>query len=178
LRNPGDGSEKDSPKASPRSPMRAESGGQSGIGRPFTDVHQLASVPGMRSDWVNAAVPLTTVFGNATVNPLTAPPDVLAAMPGMSEISMRTILDARRFSTDSTRILQSIGPAQNNFKVRPRGAISVSLLARLKDGYTAGADAVFVILPGDREPYRVLAWTPSITSVTPQESQAGAIHAH
>ena len=50
-----------------------------GTGQPFSDVRQLLLVPGMAPEWVAAIEPLATVFGGDTVNPLTAPPGVIAA---------------------------------------------------------------------------------------------------
>ena len=50
---------------------------------PFTDIRQLALIPGMAPEWVTAIAPLATVYGNETVNPLSAPAQVIAALPGV-----------------------------------------------------------------------------------------------
>jgi general secretion pathway protein K len=62
----------------------------------FSDVHQLIQVPGMRPEWVTAVAPLATVFGNSTINPLTAPAAVLAVLPGVNPDRLAAFLEARR----------------------------------------------------------------------------------
>ena len=105
-------------------------------------------------------LPLTTVFGNDTVNPMTAPADVLAALPGMQRERVAAIINMRQLSPDPTRLEQILGPVQKYLKVEPRQAVSIVLAAELADGYRAAARAVIIQLPNDSEPYRVLSWTP------------------
>jgi general secretion pathway protein K len=130
----------------------------------FSDVGQLAQVPGMHPDWVAAAAPLATVFGNKTVNPLTAPPRVIAALPGVDGAKLAAFLDARRVSpTDATRLLGLLGGgAQGLLEVKPAQAVAVALSASLTDGYAVDAQAVIVSLKKDQQPYRVLMWKPSM----------------
>jgi general secretion pathway protein K len=129
----------------------------------FSDVRQLLLVPGMRPAWVAAVLPLTTVFGNKTVNPLTAPPQVLAVLPGVDQGRLAAFLEARRTDpTDATRLLGLLGAAQSFLDAKAAQAASVQLFARLVDGYDASAEAVIVCLKGDLAPYRVLAWKPSM----------------
>jgi general secretion pathway protein K len=129
--------------------------------RPFTDVRELANIPGVRPEWISAIAPMTTVFGNETVNPLSAPADVIAALPGIEEGRLRAFLDLRRrVPDDSTQLLAALGPAQKYAADSPRLAVGVSIDARVSDGYRARAKAVVVAVDGDSQPYRVLAWTP------------------
>jgi general secretion pathway protein K len=132
------------------------------VAPPFSDVHQLLQVPGMRPEWAAAAEPLATVFGNATVNPLTAPGAVIAALPGMTPDKATAFLSARQLHpTDATRLTALLANAQTFIAVKAPQAVRVRLSAVLRDGYSAKAEAVIVYLKGDREPYRVLAWKPS-----------------
>jgi general secretion pathway protein K len=124
----------------------------------FTDVAQLGQVPGMRPDWVAAITPLVTVFGNETVNPLTAPAQVLAALPGVDQGRLAAFLEARPLATDPKPLVASLGAAQAYLDAKAPQAVSVHLVAVLADGYAAAADAVIVCLPKDRQPYRVLVW--------------------
>jgi hypothetical protein len=115
----------------------------------------------MQPEWVGAVLPLTTVFGNETVNPLTAPPGVLAVLPGVSRAQLGAFLDARRnFPTDATKLTGLLAAAQSHLEAKEPQAVSVRLTATLEDGYTADAEAVIVCLKGDRQPYRVLSWKP------------------
>ena len=141
----------------------AQNGGDAKpIAAPFSDVSQLAQVPGMRPEWVAAAAPLTTVFGNPTINPLTAPASVIAALPGVTGDRVAAFLSARQaHPTDVARLTALLTNAQSFVAVKAPQAVSVRLSAVLDDGYSAEAAAVIVCLKGDRAPYRVLAWNPS-----------------
>jgi general secretion pathway protein K len=129
---------------------------------PFlTDVSQIAEVPGMRPEWVAAIAPLTTVFGAETVNPLTAPADVIVSLPGIDRDRLAAFLAARRtFPNDAARLGEILGQAQRFVEAKPQQVVSVQIAAMLGDGYAAAARAVIVLLPHDSEPYRVLVWTP------------------
>ena len=136
--------------------------GDTSAGGAFSDVYQLANLPDMRLEWVAAIAPLATVFGNSKINPLTAPPEVIGALPGVTPDRLAAFLDARRANpTDATRSTALLGNAQQFLAVKPAQAVSVTLAARLADGYGANAAAVIACLKGDPQPYRVLAWKPS-----------------
>ncbi len=131
-----------------------------GMGLPFSDVRQLRSVPGMRPEWVTGMLPLATVFGSETINPLTAPPAVIAALPGVAKGQAEAFVRARRSSTaDVERLTRLIEPARRYLAVKPVRVASVELMAELANGYAAGARSVIVVLPQDTLPYRVLVWT-------------------
>jgi general secretion pathway protein K len=133
----------------------------SSTGQPFADLGELKSIPGMKPDWIAAIAPLTTVFGDKTVNPLTAPPGVIAALPGVDAQRVAAFLTARRSSpSDVDRLVRILGPAQQHLAVKPQRVASVDLTAALASGYAAAAHAVIVVLPQDSQPYRVLVWTP------------------
>jgi general secretion pathway protein K len=100
------------------------------------------------------------VFGNETVNPLTAPEVVLAALPGVDPARLVAFLSARATAADPKQLATSLGAAQAFVAVKPPQAVAVSLAAVVADGYAADTLAVIVCLPKDRQPYRVLSWTP------------------
>jgi general secretion pathway protein K len=129
---------------------------------PFlTDVGQVAEAPGMRPEWVAAMTPLTTVYGAKTVNPLTAPANVIASLPGVDRDRLAAFLAARRSTpNDAVRLGEILGQAQRFVEAKPQRVVSVQIAAKLADGYAAAASAVIVLLPDDNEPYRVLVWTP------------------
>jgi general secretion pathway protein K len=126
----------------------------------LTSVADIRLLPEIRPQWIAAITPLTTVFGNETVNPLTAPPAVLAALPGIDRARIAAFLDARRQPMDPQRLVGLLGGAQKYLDVKPPQAVSVHLAAALTDGYATEANVVIVCLNADRRPYRVLAWTP------------------
>jgi general secretion pathway protein K len=128
-------------------------------GQPFADVREIAQVPGMAPAWVGAMAPLTTVFGSETVNPLTAPARVIAALPGVNRVQLETFLATRRSSpTDAERLKAALGAGASYLAAKPQRVVSVELTATLMNGYVAAARAVIVLLPQDSQPYRVLVW--------------------
>lgn len=130
-------------------------------GLPISDLRQLQLVPGMRPEWVAGIIPLATVFGSETINPLTAPQGVIAALPGVARGQAEAFVRARRSSSaDIERLLRLIEPARRFLAVKPVRVASVELMAELANGYAAGARSVIVVLPQDTLPYRVLVWTP------------------
>jgi len=148
-------------KARPDATLGSSNGATGTDQQPFSDVRQLQLIPGMSPDWVAALAPLATVFGAETANPLTAPPGVIAALPGIDKDQADAFLKTRRsFPADADRLLRMVGAAQQYLAVKPQRVASVELTAKLDDGYAVAARAVIVVLPQDSEPYRVLVWTP------------------
>ncbi len=142
-------------------PQGAPGSKSAGGSRSFTDIRQLAQVPGMTAEYLAALTPLTTVFGDDKVNALTAPADVIAALPGISPAQLDALLEARRHPPIAeARLQQILGQAQTYFKLKARSVALAELTVQLLDGYTTAVRAVIVRVPDDKQPYRVLAWTP------------------
>jgi hypothetical protein len=101
------------------------------------------------------------VFGGETVNPLTAPRGVIAALPGADKGQVDAFLRERRsLPVDVDRLVRTVGAAQQYLAVKPQRVASIELMAELANGYAVAARSVIVILPQDSQPYRVLVWTP------------------
>jgi type II secretory pathway component PulK len=133
----------------------------SGPKHPFADILDLAQVPGVAPGWISAMRPLTTIYGSETVNPLTAPAGVIAALPGIDRKLVEAFLAARRQTpTDASRISAILGSAQRYLAEKRQLVAAVSLTATLPDGYATAARAVVVVMPQDSQPYRVLVWKP------------------
>jgi general secretion pathway protein K len=127
----------------------------------FTDIRQLTQIPGITEEQVRALAPLATVFGDDKINALTAPPDVLAALPGMNASMVQAILALRDHPASAdAQLHQMAGQAGTYLKSKSRPIARIALTVLLPDGYMKAARAVIVVLPRDSEPYRVLEWTP------------------
>ena len=128
----------------------------------------IGQIAGMRAQWLAAIAPLTTIYGSETVNPLTAPRGVIAALPGVDANRLEAFLAERRVALpDANRLAQVLGPAQNYVSAKPQRIAAVELRATLKEtrnNTIAGARAVIAVLPQDSEPYRVLMFTPVRTA--------------
>jgi len=130
---------------------------------------RIGQIAGMRAQWLAAIAPLTTIYGSETVNLLTAPRGVVAALPGVDANRLEAFLAERRVaSSDTTRLTQMLGPAQAYVAAKPPRIAAVELRATLAEGRArnsvAGARAVIAVLPQDSEPYRVLMFTPVRTA--------------
>src|SRR5205085_10030362 len=124
-----------------------------GTGQPFSDVRQLLSIPGMAPEWLAAIEPLTTVFGGETVNPLTAPRGVIAALPGVEKGQVDAFIKERRsFPVDADRLVRTVGAARQYLAVKPQRVASVELMAEFANGYAVAVRSVIVILPQDSQP--------------------------
>lgn len=155
--SPADGAQRQRPAADKKPEQPAASQVQS----PFTDIRQLAAVPGMRPEWITAMAPLVTVYGGEAVNPLTAPVAVIRALPFFEEARIESFLAMRETPlVDGERLGFLLGRTQRYLKVQQRSVISVVLTARTTDGYSAKAKAFIVLLKADKQPYRVLVWNP------------------
>ena len=111
--------------------------------------------------WIAAMTPLITVFGSEPITPLTAPVAVLRALPSFDASRLEAILDMRNTPfVDPDRLAFVLGPAQKYLKVQQNNVVAADLIASTTDGYTAAAKAYIVLLRDDKQPYRVLAWTP------------------
>ena len=128
----------------------------------------IGQIAGMRAQWLAAIAPLTTIYGSETVNPLTAPRGVIAALPGVDANRLEAFLAERRVALpDANRLAQVLGPAQNYVSAKPQRIAAVELRATLtesRNNTIAGARAVIAVLPHDSEPYRVLMFTPVRTA--------------
>jgi general secretion pathway protein K len=126
---------------------------------PFTDVRQLALIPGMALEWVTAVEPLATVYGNETVNPLSAPAQVIAALPGVDPSRVQAFVQMRdNFPADVTQLASILGTEQKYLAVKKPSAVSLHLMATLVNGFAQAARAVIVPMPERAQPYRIVVW--------------------
>jgi len=121
----------------------------------------IGRVAGMRAQWLAAIAPLTTIYGSETINPLTAPRGVIAALPGVDSGRLEAFLAERRNpAVDAGRLSQVLGQAQRFVTVKPQRVAAVDLMVTMAEGPGAAARAVIAVLPQDSDPYRVLVFTP------------------
>ena len=126
---------------------------------PFTDIRQLALIPGIAPDWVTAIAPLATVYGNETVNPLSAPAGVIAALPGVDPSRVQAFMQMRNnLPADVTQLASILGTDQKYLALKKPSAVSADLTATLVNGFAQAARAVIVPMPDGAPPYRILVW--------------------
>src|SRR5262249_101174 len=102
-----------------------------------------------------------TVYGSETVNPLTAPGRVLAALPGVDASRVEAFLETRRrHPTDAAGLISMLGSAEQNLGGKKPPGVGGHLTGSLANGFAQAARAVVVPAPEGSQPYRLLLWTP------------------
>jgi general secretion pathway protein K len=126
---------------------------------PFTDIRQLALIPGIAPDWVTAITPLATVYGNETVNPLSAPAQVIAALPGIDPSRVQAFVQMRNnFPAGVSQFASMLGTDKKYLALKKPSAVSVHLTVTLVNGFAQAARAIIVPMPESAQPYRILVW--------------------
>jgi general secretion pathway protein K len=134
----------------------------------FTDVRQLARVPGVTPEWAARVAPLTTVYGSDKVNALTAPAEVLAAVPGVDMDRAAAFVRSRgQFAVEAVRAAAMLGTTEDYIDVKNGSVLSVDLRATLVNGLQQAARSVIFVTPQGVAPYRILVWN-DLPSLPPE----------
>jgi len=142
---------------------------------PFVHVDELALVLGPPPGLVDRALPFLTVFsGAAGVDVLTAAPEVVAALPGMTPLVLKDFLASRAaLPREATAIAQALGPASASAALPKNKAWRARIVARSGAGWRS-ASTVVIAPGGENRPYRVLSrqddGRPSRDAARPQRS--------
>ena len=125
---------------------------------PFVHADELALVLGLPPGLVERALPFVTVFsGAAGVDVLTAAPEVVAALPGMTPLALQEFLGSRgRLPRETTAIAQALGPASASAAVPKNKAWRARIGVRSSAGRLS-ASTVVIAPGGENVPYRVLS---------------------
>ena len=132
---------------------------------PFAHVNELGLVAGIPPALVRRALPFVTVFsGVSGVDVLTAQPEVIAALPGMTPLTLRQFLNDRaRLPNDPAAIASALGAARQSAAVQKSQAYRMLINVRLPNGREIASEVV-IALRNDEDPYRVLAWQNDVTT--------------
>jgi general secretion pathway protein K len=130
---------------------------------PFAHVNELALVLGMTPALIERALPYVTVFsGNPGVDVMVAPPEVIAALPGMTPLKLKQFLgDRGSLVNDTASLSAALGDANGG----PNGgaaagksqAYRIRVTLRFPDGRETASEVVIGLKAKD-VPYRVLSW--------------------
>jgi general secretion pathway protein K len=129
----------------------------------FTHVNELGLVLGLPPGLVDRALPFVTVFnGSSGVDVLIAPPEVIAALPGMTPSGLSDFLNERAaLPGDGAAIAAALGPAKASAEIPKSLCFRVLTTIRFNDGRRSSSEVV-MMLGGKDEPYRVLSWRDDI----------------
>jgi general secretion pathway protein K len=134
---------------------------------PFTHVNELALVLGLPPALVDRALPLVTIFsGLPKINVLVAPPEVIAALPGMTPSVLKEFLRERpALPSDMAAIATALGPAQAAATLEKGDAFRILTTVIFDNGRRTSSEVV-VGLGGEEDPYRVLSWQDEVEAAT------------
>src|ERR1700738_5479554 len=126
---------------------------------PFAHVNELALVLGLPPALVDRALPFVTVFsGSAKINALVAPPEVIAALPGMTPSGLKEFLKERpALPRDKAAVVTVLGSAQENATIEKNDFYRILNTVKLGNGRRTSSEVV-IGLGGEEDPYRVLSW--------------------
>lgn len=126
---------------------------------PFAHVNELGLVLGIPPALVERALPFLTVFsGTSGVDVLTAPAEVIAALPGMTPLTLRQFLRERAMlPNDVNAIATALGEAKASATDQKSPAYRLQIRVRFANGRETGSEVVIFVRDRE-EPYRVLSW--------------------
>jgi general secretion pathway protein K len=125
---------------------------------PFQHVNELDLLIGLPPWLVERALPYLTVYsGRSEVNVLSATPEVLAALPGLTPALLQQLM-AQRGTAPQDVLRAQIGMAANYISLQPSAANRIDVDVRFTSGRRIHSQVVVLVLDKDTEPYRVLSW--------------------
>ncbi|MDR3468670.1 MAG: type II secretion system protein GspK [Xanthobacteraceae bacterium] len=128
-------------------------------GAPFASVEELWLVVGLPPVLIERAMPYVTVYsGRHEVSVLSAAPEVIASLPGITPAALEQFLKQRQaLARDIKAVGDVLGEARGSATVDGSDAIRVWTTVMFKNGRRAANETVILLEAGD-EPYHILAW--------------------
>jgi general secretion pathway protein K len=128
-------------------------------------VNELSLVLGLPPVLVDRALPFVTVFsGSSNVDVLIAPPEVIAALPGMTPSALKEFLSQRpALSRDPPAVATALGPAQASATAPKSTSFRILTTIKFDNGRRTSAEVVITLgedkdKDKDKDLYRVLSW--------------------
>jgi general secretion pathway protein K len=141
----------------------ATAASQRARGGKFPHVNELALVDDLPISLVERALPFITVYsGRPQVNVADAPPEVIAALPGMNTDRINSFLAQRLADPASPAqkeaLLQSLGPAQQFATTEGSRAVRVKAKIAFDNGHQTQSEVVILLFDEGNEPFSILSW--------------------
>ena len=130
--------------------------------RGLQSVEDVGDIEGVRRDDMRALRKRLTIYNpDGRLDVMTADPDTLRSIPGMTDLKLTQLLAARESgSEDAARDAQSAlgGDIASFTKVLPGPAYTVRIEADEKSGRKKSAEAVIAASKSPNQPYYILDW--------------------
>ena len=142
-------------------------------GAAFPHVSELWLVHGLTPALVARALPFVTVYsGRAEIDVFDAPPEVMAALPGMAGARLTSFLDRRdTIPHDKDALALLLGPDPAGATAEGSQSVRVRVQIAFNNGHKTTSEVV-VLLGTDSEPYRVLSWRDNVDAAQDQPRTA------
>jgi general secretion pathway protein K len=116
---------------------------------PFAHVNELSLVLGVPPVMVERALPYVTVFNRSKdIDVLIAPPEVIAALPGMTPAALNDFLKQRSsLPRDKDAVAAALGPAKAAATLPQAKSFRVLTTLRFTNGRHASSEAVIALAP-------------------------------
>jgi general secretion pathway protein K len=126
---------------------------------PFAHAGELALVLGLPPFLVERALPFVTVYsGRAEINIVAAPPEVIAAVPGMTPDRLYAMLSQIGRGPQNAEYLKALVGNQEGITVEAGKTTRVAVRMDFDTGRRVQGEAVIVLGGEVGEPFRVLSW--------------------
>jgi len=123
----------------------------------FVVLEELRAVRGMNPELFMAVAPLLTVHsGAAGIDPQVAPPQVLAALPGMTAALAASVAGSRRASAQDAALP---GAASAFFAGSSGRTYTIQVTVEIPAGLRFRRRAIAALTGQPQRPYRILAWS-------------------
>jgi general secretion pathway protein K len=131
----------------------------------FPHAGELLLVPGLPPSLAERALAFVTVYsGRPQVNVLDAPPEVIAALPGMTPDRVNALLAYRQATPDNMQALQPLlGATQQFATAEGSRAVRVNVRIAFDNGHRSEAEAVILLFEEGNEPFSILSWNDTAT---------------
>ena len=127
-------------------------------GAKFPHCSELSLVRGLPGPLVERALPFVTVYsGRPQINIIDAAPDVIAALPGMTQDRLNEFLLQRQLSPENAK--QLLPPEAQQFAtLEGSKTLRVAVRITFDSGRTENAEAVVLLFEDGDQPFAILSW--------------------
>jgi general secretion pathway protein K len=133
-------------------------------GAKFPHANELSLVRDLPPSLVERALPFVTVYsGRPQVNVLDAAPEVIAALPGMTQDRLNEFLLQRQASPDAKLLLPA--DAQQYATLEGSKAFRVKVRIAFDDGHRDSAEVVILLFEEGDQPFAILSWRDELNAM-------------
>lgn len=136
---------------------------------PFESTRELNLVRDLPHELAEKAMPFVTVFSAlASIDVMNAKPEVLSALPGVTQEQLSDILSAREKGENVQSLLRRLGQARALATAAPAKSMRARIFVEL-GRRRVSADVVFALTTEGEDPYEILYWRDDFDGPLPDD---------